>query len=118
MFSHAYVLAVRCEAVEYASRKDDQIVLLQSNPNPFILRISDIKESIAIKDVSDLLVLVQVFIEEHLDFFFVYSAHLVGRYSDFISVLVRARRGNLVDRGDGGAVMVEDAELRQVVLAH
>lgn len=66
----------------------NQIILLQKDPNPLIALTSHIKESRAIPDVSNLLILVQVLVEEALDLLFVDSAHLLWGNSDDIAVLV------------------------------
>ena len=110
-----HVVAIGSKSMEDSRRQNDQVVLFQPNSYPSILRVPDIKKSIPIKDVSDLFIFVQVLVEEHLHFLFVHGAHFVGRDSNFISVLVRALGGNFVDVGDGRAVVIKDAEFREVV---
>jgi hypothetical protein len=85
------------------------------NPDPFITLASDIEESSTITDVSDLLVLVQVLIEEHLDLFLVDIAHLLWGNGDHIAVLVTSLQSKLIDICLIGESVVEDAKLREVL---
>lgn len=104
-----YVFTVGGEAMKYPRRQDNQILLLQSNPNPFVLRIPDIEEAIAIENISDLFILVKVLIEEHLHLLFVHIAHLVWRHNYLVSVFIRPFGGDLVNISHRGTVMVEDS---------
>ena len=97
------------------TRQDDQIALLKPDPDPVVTLASDIKVACAIQNVPDLLVLVQVLAKESLDFLFVNVAHLLRADSNLISVLVVARRSDLVNTSDFGNVMIDDAQLFQIV---
>jgi hypothetical protein len=66
----------------------NQIILLQLYTDPLITLTSHIKEPRTIPDISDLLVLMQVLVEERLDFLLVDIAHLLWRNSDHVAVLV------------------------------
>ena len=92
-----------------AARQDDQITLLKPNPDPIVALTSDIKVTRTIKNVSNLLVLVQMLTEESLHFFLVNVAHLLGTDGNLIPVLVVARCSNLVNARDFGDVVVDDA---------
>lgn len=104
--------------MEYASRKDYQIFLLQPNSDPLILWVPNVEEPVPVQNIPDFFVLVKMLVEEHLYFLFVYRAHLVWRHDNLISILIRPLGGNFIDGGDGRAVVVENSELRQVVRAH
>ena len=95
-------------------RQDQQIILLQPDPHPVVPRIPHVEIPVPVQDVSDLLVLVQVLVEEHPDLVLVNGAHLVRGDGDLVAVLVGALRGEGVDVGDGGAAPVEDAEVGEV----
>jgi hypothetical protein len=57
---------------------------------PVIVSTSNIKETFAIEDVSDFLVLVEMLIEEHFHFSLVRSAHLLWRNRNLVPILVRS----------------------------
>ena len=82
------VLAVRGEAVIDPSGQNDQIVLLKSDSHPVIGLAANIEETLAIKNVPDLFVLMEMLVEEHLHLLLVHCAHLVRADDDLISVLV------------------------------
>lgn len=73
-----------------------QIALLQPQPNPSIVLAPDIKVPPTGENVSNLLVLVQVLVEEGLDFLLV-ARQQVGGDFDLVAVLVGALGGDLVD---------------------
>lgn len=50
------------------SRQDDQIILAQPNPNPLILLAPNIKVTLSVPDIANLLVFVQMLTEERLYF--------------------------------------------------
>jgi hypothetical protein len=60
----------------------------------------------------------QMFVEEALDFLFVYSAHLLWGDGDQVAVLVVSFGGQLVNVCFGRDSIVEDAELGEVVCGH
>lgn len=97
----------------YPRRHDDQILLLEPDPDPIVPLVPHVKVPCAVQYVPDLLVLVQVLVEEHLDLVLVRLAHGLGRHGDLVAVLVAALRGDGVDVGDGGTVLVDDAERAQ-----
>ncbi len=51
-----YILAVCRKSVEDAGRKNDQVVLLQSNSHPPVGEISDIEETFTVQNVSYLFI--------------------------------------------------------------
>jgi hypothetical protein len=95
-------------------RHNHQIMLVQLDAHPVVVLTADIKEPAAVQDVPDLLVLVQVLVEEHLDFGLVHVAHLLGRDCDLVAVLVTPLRRDGVDVGDVWVVKVQDAQLGEV----
>ena len=62
------VLVIRREAMIYPRRQDDQIVLLEPDPDPIVTFRSDIEVASAVSDVSDLFIFMQVLVEEHFHF--------------------------------------------------
>lgn len=74
-------------------RQNNQIILLQYNPHPLITFTPYIKEPHPIPDITYLLILMQVLVEEHLDFLLVYVAHFLGGHGDGVAVLVTAGGG-------------------------
>lgn len=111
----AHIFRIGGEPMEDATGQDDQIILLQPDPHPLILLAPHIKEPLPIQDVPDLLILMQMFVEEHVHFLLIHVAHLFGRDGDLIPVLVGASVGDGVDVGDGRAAVVDDAQLLKVV---
>ena len=77
-------------------RHNHQIALLQPQPHPIVVLAPYIKVTPAAQDISDLLVLVQVLVEECLDLLFV-ARQEVGGYFDFVAVFVGALGGDFVD---------------------
>jgi len=96
-----------------ARRQDDQIVLLQLDPDPVVSFTPHIEEALPIQYVPDFLVLVQVLIEEHLDLVLINSAHLLRRDCDLISVLVAAVLGYLINGRHRRTMMIENPQLTQ-----
>lgn len=101
-----YVLLIRCEPMVDTSRKNNHIVLVQEDTNPLILLAADIEVSFSIKDIADLLVLVQVLGEEHLDLLLVDIAHGLRGHADLVAILVPTLCGKFIDGLDGRAVVV------------
>lgn len=110
-----HILRIGGEAMKNATGQDDQILLLQPDPHPLILLAPHIKKPLPIQDVPNLLIFVQMLVEEHVHLFLVHVAHLLGRDGDLVAVLVGASVGDGVDVGDGGAAVVDDAQLLEVV---
>jgi hypothetical protein len=98
-----------------ARRHNHQVMLLQLNPHPIITLTSHIKKAPTIKNIPDLLILVQVLVEEILHFFFVHVAHGLWGNGNFIAVLVIAFRGNGVHVIQIWEVESLDAELSEVI---
>ena len=92
------------------SRQDDQIVLAQPNPNPFVLLAPNIKVTLSIADIANLLVFMQMLTEERLYLLLVDVSQGLWRNADLIAVLVSALRGYGIDGFDGRAVTVEDTD--------
>jgi len=89
-------------------RHNHQIALLQPQPHPLIALAPHVEIPAARQDVADLLILVQVFVEEGLDFFLVPGQQVGGDF-DFVAVFVGALARDFVDR-----VQV----VREVVVGH
>lgn len=114
---NTYIFAVRSEPMVDTSRKNlqlklvkveilhmlcaanthNQIILLQPYANPFITLTPYIEEPSPISNISDLFILMQMLIEEHLYFLLVNIAHLLRRDRDYIAILVASLCGELVD---------------------
>lgn len=90
--------------------ENNQIILHQLNADPLVLLATDIKVSLTIPDVADFLVLVEMFVEEHLHLLLVHIAHGLGGHGDLIAVLVSALGCQGVDVLDARAVLVEDTQ--------
>ena len=105
-----YILVIRGKTVVDTSRQDDQIILAQPNPNPLVLLAPNIKVTLSIADIANLLVFMQMLTEKSLYFLLVDVAQGLWRNADLIAVLVSARRGYGIDRFDGRAVTVEDTD--------
>lgn len=54
-----------------ASRKNDQVILLDIDADPFVPFAANIEVPIAVQNPADLFVFVQMFVEEHAHFLFV-----------------------------------------------
>lgn len=85
-----------------ARGKKDQFSLPEREPNPALVCVANVKVSAPAKEVPDLLVLVHVLLEEHLDYVLVFGAQRVGGDNDRVPVLVGAFGGEFVDGGDIG----------------
>lgn len=70
--------------------------LLELNAHPLVALGAHVEVSLAVADVADLLVLVEVLVEEHADLALVGVAHLGGRDDDLVAVLVVALARQLV----------------------
>lgn len=110
------ILTIGREPVIDAGWQDNQIVLFQSDAHPIVLLGADVEEALAVEDVADLFIFVEMLVEEHLHLLFVDCAHLFGGDGDFVAVLVGAAFGDFVHVGGvfGGDVVVEDAESGEV----
>lgn len=93
-----------------ASGQNNQIPLHQRDAHPLIIPTPHIKEALAVKNIPDLLVLVQVFLEEHLDLVLVHLAHSRRRHAHLVPVLVAPLGGERVHIVDRWAVSVEYAQ--------
>lgn len=49
-----------------ASRQGDQVPLVHCNADPFVLLVPDVKVGLAVQDVANLIIQVQVLLKEHL----------------------------------------------------
>ena len=100
------------------SGQDDQIILFHPNPHPLVAlyTTSHVKEAFSVENIADLLILVEVFVEEHADLFFIDIAHAFGGDGDLVTVLIGALGCYFVDLGDGGAVVIKDAEVGEIGL--
>jgi hypothetical protein len=97
------------------SGKNEQVILLQPYAHPLVILAPDIKVSLTPSNIANLLIFVQVLVEEHLDLVLVHITHLLGRDDDLVAVLVSSVGGQLVDAVDVGEVVVEHAQLAQLI---
>jgi hypothetical protein len=112
--TQTYIILICGKAMVYPSGQNDQIILFKSNSNPVVALAPDIKVPCSVANPSDLFVLMQVFIEEHLHLRFVHFAHCAGTDSDLIAVLVRSLFGKVIDGGIGGVLRVQYTEILEV----
>lgn len=89
--------------------QDDEILLLEANAHPVVAGVADVKESLAIENVPNFLVLVQVLGEERLHLLLVNGAHLLRGHRDLVPVLVTALLCDRIDVAHRRASAVEDA---------
>ena len=93
---------------------NNQIMLLHTDTQPLILQTPHIEKPFAFEDIPYLLILMQMFVEEHFDFFLIHLPHLFGAHGDLVAVLVGAVRGDFVDGVDRGAVVVQHPEMGEL----
>lgn len=105
----SYIFLVRCESMVYTCGQDDHVVLFQSDAHPVVVLAPDVKVARSVTDVSDLLIFVEVFGEEHLDLVLVDGTHGVGGHGDDVPVLVVSVLGDGVDFRHLRAVVVQNA---------
>lgn len=91
------------------------IALFQSDSDPVVIFASDIKVAVAIHDVADLLVLVQMLVEKRLDLCLVRIAESLWRDGDFVAIFVVALFGYPVDVCHVAEVVCQDPEICQVL---
>lgn len=108
-----YIFGISRETVPDAGWQDDEIVLFNSNPNPLITiyAASHVEETLPVEDISDLLVLMQVLLEEHLHLVLIHLAHTLRGDCDLIAVLVRAFFGNVINILYARTVVIEDSQI-------
>lgn len=82
--------------------------------NPLVSFASDIEESSAVPDISDLLIFVHVFVEERFNLFFVDIPHLLRRNRDYIAILIASVRCEFVDILLIRDSVVEDSEFCEI----
>lgn len=104
-----YVLFISCEPMIYARRQYDPVEFVEADSNPLISYRPNIEKAIALKDVSDLLVLMQVLIEEHFHLIFVHTTHGLRRDSNNITILIVALCRQLVDSLNFWVAKIENA---------
>lgn len=108
------VFRISSETMIYSCREKNQIVFLQPDAYPVVLLAAHIEESLSVKDVPDLLVLVKVLIEENLHLVFVAAPHLFRRDRDLISILVAAIHCDGIDLVDRRTPVINHTELTQI----
>lgn len=111
-----YVVRIGRKPMIDSRGENNHIVLAQANANPLIVLAADIKVSLAVEDIANLLVLMQVLRKECLHLLLINSAHGLGRHADLVPVLVSALGRNGVDRFDGWAVLIQDTEGSELLL--
>lgn len=112
------ILVIGGETMVDTSGKDDQVILRQLDPNPFVLLTTHVKVTLAITDVADLLVFVQMLIEEHLHFLLVHITHRLWRNYNLITILVPTFLGQFINRLEGGEMVVLDSNGGEIVHRH
>lgn len=113
----SYVVVGGCEAVVDSRWQDNQIILLQLNSDPIVSLASNIKVSLSVPDVSDLLVLMDMLAEERLDLLLVDLAHSTWRDGNLVAVLVGALFSELINGVDGWVLAIENAQTCELLLA-
>jgi hypothetical protein len=96
------------------TRQDNQIPLLQPNPHPIVVLTPDIEKSCTIQNITNLLILVQMLVEETLHLLFINVTHFLGRNGDLIPVLVVALLGKRLDFRVRADVMIDYAKVGEV----
>jgi hypothetical protein len=91
-------------------RQNQQVILLQPNPNPLIPFTPNIKKPIPIQNIPNLFIFMQMLRKERFDLLFVHGAHLVGRNGDFVPIFVAAFGCQGVDGGELWETAVDYAE--------
>lgn len=70
----------------YTGWHNEQVIRAHLDANPGVLLAPDIKVSVTVAYVTNLLVLMQVLFEERLDLILVCIAHCVWRHDNFIAI--------------------------------
>lgn len=110
-----HVRLICSEAVVDAGRQDDQVIFFELDANPLVAFVAHIKVAIAVADVANLLIFVQVLAKETLHLGLVGITECLGRDLDLVAVLVTTFNGQLVGICHIGDVVVEDAETLESV---
>lgn len=66
MFIYVTYSLIHGETVVDASRQTDQVPLFHGDADPSVLLVPDVKVGLAIQDVANLVIQMQVFLKEHL----------------------------------------------------
>lgn len=104
-----YILRICGEAVVDAGRQNDHIILDKADTNPLVLLSANIEVSLAIEDVPNLFVLVQVLSEERLDLLLVDISHGGWRNTHLVAIPVSAVCRNGIHSLDSRAMHIEHA---------
>jgi hypothetical protein len=112
------ILVIGGKTMVDTSRKNDQVILHQLDPDPFVLLATHVKVTLAVTDVADLLIFMQMLIEEHLHFLLVHITHRLWRNDNLIAILVPTFLGQFIDRLEGGEMVVLDSNGGEVVHRH
>lgn len=99
----------------YPCGENNQVILFQPDAYPIVPFVSHVKESIAIEDISNLLIFMKMLVEEHFHLVLVDITHLLWRDCNFISVLVAALFGNCVDLVYRRTAIIQYTEIAQIV---
>ena len=91
-------------------------MFVQLNSHPSIVLVPNIEVPSSVQDVSNLLVLVQVLVEEHLDLAFVRIAHRFRRDGNLVAILIASLGSDSVDIRDVWIVEGHDSKLVEVLL--
>lgn len=114
----SHVGLISSESVKDARGKDDEVVLFQLDAHPLVALVAHVKVALAAADVANLLVLVQVLVEEHLDLVLVHVAHLLRRHDNLVAVLVAAVGSQDINLAGRGQVVVQHAQAGQRICRH
>ena len=85
-----------------SSREDEHVPRLRKDADPLVVLVADVEVALAVEDVADLLVLVDVLAEEHVYLLVVRGSHDAGRDGDLVAVGIVARSGDGLELGERG----------------
>jgi len=112
------IIAVCCKAVIDTGRYNNHIILFQLYPNPLVAFTSDIEETDAISNVSNLFVLMQMLVEKHLHLLLIDIAHLLRGDSNHIAILVAPLLRERVHVCRIREVVIENIKFRELLLRY
>lgn len=72
-----HVIVVKSEPMIDPGRHDHEIILLKRNSDPVVVLVPNVEVSAAVQHVPNLLILMDMLIEEHLQLRFVDIAHFL-----------------------------------------
>lgn len=90
--------------------------LFKLDAHPVVALGAYVEVSLAVADVADLLVLVEMLVEEHADLALVNIAHLGRGHGDLVAVLIVPLASQRIHAGQFWDAVVQHAELPQLLL--